>query len=200
MFRKRRQVRDHQEGGSPDGGPALVRAAKQNRSQFAVLYRRDVGGIYQFCYSRLGDREAAEDATSEIFERALSHLDQCRDETYRGWLYAIARSVITDMQRADHRLLWLNESAQLVATECDPETETILDERRRDVARAIENLPDEQRTVIELRLAGLKGIEVAEAMHKSHAAVRMLQLRATNSLKQSLRISGEVEAHGHAPR
>jgi RNA polymerase sigma factor (sigma-70 family) len=44
-------------------------------------------------------------------------------------------------------------------------------------------LPVDQREVIELRLAGLTGREIAEAMERSVDAVKMLQLRAMKRLR-----------------
>jgi DNA-directed RNA polymerase specialized sigma24 family protein len=48
------------------------------------------------------------------------------------------------------------------------------------------SLTDDQRRVIELRLAGLSGIEISKAVGKSHAAVKMLQHRALEQLRLTL--------------
>jgi DNA-directed RNA polymerase specialized sigma24 family protein len=47
-------------------------------------------------------------------------------------------------------------------------------------------LPDDQRTAVELRLAGLTGPEVAVAMGRSHDAIKKLQLRAMERLRADL--------------
>jgi len=47
-------------------------------------------------------------------------------------------------------------------------------------------LPVDQREVIELRLAGLTGREIAEAMERSVDAVKMLQLRAMKRLRAAV--------------
>jgi DNA-directed RNA polymerase specialized sigma24 family protein len=54
---------------------------------------------------------------------------------------------------------------------------------RRD---AIARLPSNQRAAIELRMAGLTGVQIAGATRRSHDAVRMLQRRATERLRQDL--------------
>ena len=46
---------------------ALVTAARINRQNFRPLYERYVRQIHGYCYLRLGSRQAAEDATSEVF-------------------------------------------------------------------------------------------------------------------------------------
>jgi len=51
---------------------------------------------------------------------------------------------------------------------------------------AVARLPDDQRTAVELRLAGLTGPEVATAMGRSHEAIKKLQLRALERLRAEL--------------
>src|SRR5688572_25190469 len=51
----------------------------------------------------LGDRRMAEDITQETFVRAWSHLQKHDDtdlETFRPWLYTVARRLVVDMLRA----------------------------------------------------------------------------------------------------
>jgi RNA polymerase sigma-70 factor (ECF subfamily) len=64
---------------------------------------------------------------------------------------------------------------------------------------ALGKLTDEQRLVIELRLAGLSGIEISKAAGKSHAAVKMLQHRALNQLRLALNAPsfGTEATHEH---
>src|SRR3954453_10219827 len=74
----------------------LVLAAQQDGRAFAALYDRYLDRIYRYSYRCLGNREAAEDATSLIFSRALASLKRCNPRTFRPWLFAIAHNAITD--------------------------------------------------------------------------------------------------------
>jgi RNA polymerase sigma-70 factor (ECF subfamily) len=59
---------------------------------FALLYRRYLDQVYDYCHHRLGTREAAEDATQTIFLKALGSIQTCREgDLFAGWLFAIAR-------------------------------------------------------------------------------------------------------------
>src|SRR3954468_21415789 len=80
----------------------LVAIAKRDRAAFAPLYRRYVDPVYRYCDRCLGNREAAEDATSLTFTKALAALASCRDDKFRSWLFSIAHNVIVDV-RADRR-------------------------------------------------------------------------------------------------
>ena len=78
---------------------ALIARAKLDPRAFAPLYRRYAGQIYGYCHHRLDSREAAEDATSQIFAKALGSLSTCRGESVRGWLFGIAHHVVADRYR-----------------------------------------------------------------------------------------------------
>lgn len=49
----------------------LATAARDDSAVFDALYTRYVGPIYRYCHVRLGSREAAEDATSATFVKAI---------------------------------------------------------------------------------------------------------------------------------
>lgn len=69
-------------------------------------------------------------------------------------------------------------------------------DEHRELAAAIAKLAPDQRKVIELRLAGLTGPEIARMLGRSHAAVKMLQLRAVERLRDYLEVSAmSKEAH-----
>src|SRR5688500_15159175 len=80
----------------PGGDATLVSQAREDRQAFAALYERHVAAVFGYCYHHLGSREAAEDATSLIFTRALAALPTHRGSSFRGWLFGIAHHVVAD--------------------------------------------------------------------------------------------------------
>src|SRR5215213_5793887 len=78
----------------------LVERARRDRHAFAPLYHRYVAPVYGYCYHRLGSREAAEDATSLIFAKALTALPSHHGGSFRAWLFGITRHVVADALRA----------------------------------------------------------------------------------------------------
>jgi RNA polymerase sigma-70 factor (ECF subfamily) len=74
-----------------------------------------------------------------------------------------------------------------------PEEAAIAADDRRQIVELLASLPEEQRRVIELRLAGLSGNEIAESIGKSVAAVKMLQHRAMQRFRRTLAIPGARE-------
>ena len=74
----------------------------------------------------------------------------------------------------------------------------VRDELQVSVQRALESLTEEQRSVVELRLVGLSGPEIAAALGRSHGAVRATQCRAVTRLRLLLGTPPTTEGHdGH---
>jgi len=168
---------DEQEGPMVDGQP--VRAACP--PDVDALYRAHVRPLYAFIYGKVGNREAAEDLTSEVFTRALAHLDPARDaHSSVAWLYRVARNAVTDYWRANGsgRVIAFAEASMSHVP--PPLPDATLHERAATRAGALlARLPDNYRTVLTLRvLDGMSVAETAQRMGVSTANVKVLQHRA----------------------
>src|SRR5580692_9746419 len=72
-------------------------------TEFATLYAGHSRAIYYLALRFLGDPQKAEDATHDVFLKALRHLDQFRGEaSARTWLYRIAINHCKNMRAAWH--------------------------------------------------------------------------------------------------
>ncbi len=162
----------------------LVAHAKRDRRSFGPLYDRYADAVFRFCYRRLGSREAAEDATAQVFTQALAALPRYREGgVFAAWLFSIAGNVVTDAHRRRRVHQPLDAAPDPVDGDPTPEEMAIAGEERTAIMTLLANLPAEQRRAMELRLAGLTGAEVAKTMGKSHRAVKMLQFRAIAKLR-----------------
>jgi RNA polymerase sigma-70 factor (ECF subfamily) len=165
----------------------IARAKGRDETAISQLYHQYAPGIYGYIASRVGDPALADDLTSEVFLRALEGLSRFE---YRGislsaWLYRIAHDRVTDhfRQQARQKTLPLEERFLPVQNGLERQVEANLEAQR--LKKAIDQLTPEQRQVILLRFkAGLKLKEVAYVMDKSIDAVKMLQLRALERLRQ----------------
>lgn len=165
---------------------ALVMLAQQEAQAFAALYRRYIDPVHQYCYRRLGTREAAEDATSVIFTKAFAALPTYRAGSFRSWLFTIAYHVITDDLRARRVLAELEAAHDLAADGESPEDLVIAAESLTTVGQLLALLTPGQRQVVELRLAGLTGREVAAVLGCSLGAVKIAQVRGYATLRHVL--------------
>src|SRR6185436_21045958 len=83
----------------------LVQAAQADPARFVDLYKRHFHRVYAYVIRRTRSREEAEDVTSIVFERALSHLTkfEWRGAPFVAWLFRIAANAILDCQQAAAR-------------------------------------------------------------------------------------------------
>jgi len=178
----------------------LVTAAQTDRRAFAILYRRHVEEIYRYCYRRLGSKEAAEDATSLVFIKALEALPRYRAGSFRGWLFRIAHNVVADTYRAARPNSSLSPAAELEDAALGPEALTLASETAGSVRALLAELPRDQRHVVELRLAGLTDAEIAHTLGRSHGSVRTAMYRALVRLRGVVGADAELEVTDRAKR
>jgi RNA polymerase sigma-70 factor, ECF subfamily len=161
----------------------LIEAAQADPARFVEIYERYVNRIYAFVSRRSENRAAAEDITSQVFEQALGAIGRFE---WRGlpvsvWLFRIASNALADHWRERDRDVH-QEPPHL------PDRSELEDiERRIELYQHVEQLPDLQRKVIEMRFIAEKSIrEVAAALDRSEGAVKQLQLRALENLRKSM--------------
>ncbi|RSM50040.1 RNA polymerase subunit sigma-70 [Amycolatopsis balhimycina DSM 5908] len=178
----------------------LVRAAQDgDSSAFGRLYDRYVDVVYRYVLFRLGDRDLAEDVTSETFLRALRRISSV---SYQGrdvgaWFVTIARNLVLDHVKSSRFKLEVvtdevtePRSAPFsvgATAQVGPEQEAISRATRAELLRCVAELGDDQRECIVLRfLQGLSVAETAEIMNRNEGAVKALQHRAVRRLAQLL--------------
>ena len=145
------------------------------------LYEDNLVAIYRFIYSKVGNREEAEDLSSQVFVKALRGLDRARDrQSIQSWLFQVARTVVADHWRSFYRLRsdslddLLAAGWEAPAVAAEPPMPP--DER---VERILSRLPARYRDVLTYRfLLNYSIRETAEKMQLTEANVKVLQFRA----------------------
>ena len=169
----------------------LVEAARRDPAGFAALYEANVDRVYAYAARRVASRAEAEDVTSETFRKALAGLPkfEWRGTPFIAWLYRIAANEIADRRAAEVREARTGGSraTPVAETAVEPTVEHDLEEARRRscVERSIDDLPSDQRRVVLLRFFEERSIrEVARELARSEGAVKQLQLRALENLRE----------------
>lgn len=167
----------------------LVAQAKHDRHAFALLYHRYVEDVYRYCYRRLGSKEEAEDATSQVFTKALAGIARLGDQPFRAWLFTIAHNVVADTHRARRRAVPASAArdagtVDAIDPDLTPEAQLLAAEDGRFIRMLLAQLPADSRQLLELRLAGLTDAEIAKVLGKSHGAVRTAQHRTVVRLRE----------------
>ena len=132
----------------------VARAQRGDRDAFGALYDRYLPRVYAYCYRVLGEREAAEDANTEVFMRALNALPAYRAGSFRSWLFAIAHNVVVDEARRRRHTLPLAAANDLADSQPSLEEVAAASAERSTVLELLPHLSEDQRQVVALRLSG----------------------------------------------
>lgn len=186
---------------APRAGPASdwelehIERARRDPADFAPLYEAYVDLVWRYALSRLGDPERAADATSQTFTKAIAALPGFRPRrrsggsTFRSWLMTIARNAVIDEARKAPLTTPLDVPSvqlSLIDRGRSPEEAAIATAERQRIDRALARLPEAQRQIVELRAAGMKGVEIAQLLNMSAGAVKTANHRAYLRLRDLL--------------
>lgn len=182
-----------------DQQPAPGKDAAANvAAAFRRAYEANAEIIYRFLYSKVGNRDEAEDLTAQVFTKALHGIDWQRDDvTIRHWLLQVARTTLADHWRAHYRLRTISLDDLLAAgwegpsaTNGDGSASGAAQEL---VAEILDDLSPRYRTILEHRfLLNYSIRETAQQLQLTEANVKILQLRA-------LKRAAELYARRTAP-
>ena len=175
---------------------ALVERAQAGESEaFGLIYDRYVDTVFRFVYFRVGNRQLAEDLTSDTFLRALKRIGSF---TWQGrdlgaWLVTIARNLVADHFKSGRYRLEVTTGDVLDADREDrgpegsPEAAVVDHITNVALLTAVKQLNPEQQECIVLRfLQGFSVAETAQTMGKNEGAIKALQYRAVRALARLL--------------
>jgi RNA polymerase sigma-70 factor (ECF subfamily) len=171
----------------------LVEAAQRDASRFAEIYERYFELVYAYVVRRVRERAVSEDLTSEVFRKALASLPRFKwtGAPFGAWLLRIASNLIADRAKRAGREISADETSIAAATVNEPvnsqSQQRMMEEaeRRAQLFRLVDALPDDQRRVVAMRFAEEKSIsEIAAALNRSEGAIKQLQFRALQDLRR----------------
>jgi RNA polymerase sigma-70 factor (ECF subfamily) len=166
-----------------DRAGARVPRGEEEVQEFQMFYQENLGLIYRYVYSKVGNREEAEDLTSQIFIKAVRGVDTERGaQSMQKWLFQVARTTIADYWRVHYRvsvssLEELLEAGWEGPAEAEPDAVSSGPIDR--VQRILQALPEHYREVLECRfLLNLSIKDTAQKLGLTEANVKVLQFRA----------------------
>jgi RNA polymerase sigma-70 factor, ECF subfamily len=177
---------------------------------FESLVLRHKKGVFNFCLRMLGNQAAAEDAMQEVFLRIVrSAKDWERQAKFTTWLYTVARNHCIDaLRKASYRKTASLDQSLRDGEEDGPslgervaDSESVTPDRgaesnrlREKLARAIADLPEEQREVFVMReYSGMPFKDIASVVGVPENTVKSRMRYALEHLKKSLAAEGVVQ-------
>ncbi len=165
----------------------VTQAISGDVEAFGELYTNHVTKIYRYVYYNVHDKEHTEDITQEVFLKAWKAIGSCRgkEKTFSSWLYRIAHNLIVDKLRKSQKQS--SREAELPEDIRDTSDRMEISLEQRDLLKVIDVLPPNQRQVIVMKfIEEMDNREIAETMGKSTGAIRILQMRALETLRKTL--------------
>jgi RNA polymerase sigma factor (sigma-70 family) len=150
---------------------------------FQTFYQQNLDLVYHYVYSKVGNRQEAEDLTAQVFLKALRGLNLKRGpHSMRNWLFRVARTTIADYWRAYYRGTASSLDNLLEAGwegPVDQEPTLFKDSTAQLVQDILHQLPERDREVLTARfLLNLSVRETAVRMGLTETNTKVLQYRA----------------------
>lgn len=172
----------------------LAQARQGNRDALMQIYESYFPPVYNFIRLRVDDLTLAEDMASEVFTKLVESLQgrNAPHHSLRGWLFRVARNQISDFYGRNRQLTTDVLDEWIPApVENDPEMQFIRSNDLERTRRALRMLAADQQEVLLLRFSqNLSLQETADVMGRNLNAIKSLQFRAVNTLRQIL---GELQ-------
>ena len=153
-----------------------------------ALYERHGQRVFTFCFSRLRNREEAQDAAQTTFIYALQSLQRGVVPQFElAWLLKIAHNVCRSTRRTAARRATSPTADLVELPDLMASASAEANERLAGLHDALSQLPENQRRAILLReWQGLSYADIAEQLGLTIAAVETLIFRARRGLSERL--------------
>ena len=178
----------------------ISRILAGERNNYQLLVERYQSMVFRTCLGFVHYKEDADDLTQEVFIQAYQSLKNFKGEaSFSTWLYRIAVNASLNKVRRSSKFNFLKRFDTLFGSgreaekthpdlyAKDPEEILVQTEQAEWVQKALDSLPEKQRTAIVLsKYDDLSQKEIAKIMKTSEGAVEALLQRARTNLRKKL--------------
>jgi RNA polymerase sigma-70 factor (ECF subfamily) len=175
-------------------GSTAARQSSEPPSEAEAWFRELYPRVYAYVRYRVADLQEAEDLTSEIMERALTHLESydARKGAFSTWLFRIAHNTFVNYvkrqaRQSQHQVDLGDGLEDLTIGEPSPEQSVVRQEEIARLLACVRTLSSRQQEILSLRFAGrLTNREIARVLHMNERTVSVTILRALRALRRKL--------------
>jgi len=177
----------------------LHRLKSGDKAAFEQLVTQYSNKVLNTCYRFLLDKQDAEDVSQEIFIEIFQSIKTFKgDAKLSTWIYRITVTKCLDELKKRNRkkrissigkLIHIDEVANWLKGGSMPDIKLHEDDKLREIAKALNTLPDNQRVAFTLsKIDGYNNTEIADIMNTTNNAVESLISRAKQKVSAELEI------------
>ncbi len=170
-----------------------------DKAAFAQLVALYSNRVLNTCYRFLLDKQDAEDVSQEVFIEVFQSIKTFKgDAKLSTWIYRITVTKCLDELKKRNRkkritsigkILHIDEVANWLSGGAMPDKSLHEDDKMREIAQALNTLPDNQRIAFTLsKIDGYNNAEIAEIMNTTLNAVESLISRAKQKVSMELEL------------
>ncbi|MFT6748303.1 MAG: RNA polymerase sigma-70 factor (ECF subfamily) [Flavobacterium sp.] len=132
-----------------------------NEQALSELITRHQSKIYGFIYSKLSDRDTADDVFQDTFIKVIKTLKSNsynEEGKFLPWVMRIAHNLVIDFYRKNKKMPMLRETAEFsifnILTDESPsiENQWITELIEQDLKKIVQKLPSDQKEVLTMRI------------------------------------------------
>jgi RNA polymerase sigma-70 factor, ECF subfamily len=160
-----------------------------DENALSVLIHRHQSKIYGFIYSKLSDRDVADDVFQDTFVKVIKTLkSQSYNEEgkFLPWVMRIAHNLIIDHYRKEKKMPMLRETEEFSIFSVLPDNSNNVEGKiiteliEKDLQKILKKLPEDQKEVLEMRIyqdlsfneiAELTGVSINTALGRMRYAI-----------------------------
>lgn len=170
----------------------FAQSSSQQMSMIPEIIRPvlpDRNKLYRFAYRLLGSVEEAEDVVQDVFLKLWDRKAEWAGlKSIEAWSMRMTRNLSLDRIKANsYRRHDSTDQLEVPANQLSPDRQAELNESMSQIERLINNLPEKQRMVIQLRdIEGYSYDEIAQIMEVNLSQVKVYLHRARKKIRGEL--------------
>lgn len=169
----------------------ILRIGDGDQTAYGILVDRHLSMNLGYATKLLGNAAEAEEVMQEAFIRVWKHAsrwDPARKTRFTTWFYRVVTNLCYDVGRKRKPQEKVEILETIASDEASAENVIAVDQRSKQVKKALEELPNRQSTAIMLcYFQGLSNREAAEVMEVSLNALESYLVRGRRNLADILR-------------
>ena len=163
---------------------------QEKTDSFDLFYKEYKQQVFHYLCRKIDSLEDAEDLTADIFEycyRKFNSFDS-QKASRRTWLYVIVNSRFKNYLRSKRCFEDIEDYMEFTASDDAPLEQAMeMEQERKQLAWALEHLPQRRREIVIQRYFREKNIEeIAQSLNMTQVNVRVQLFRAIKQMKEWL--------------